>query len=135
VEAASKLEGVDKDRIVAVGASIGADGAVEGCSWLNEHHEGTCLGALALSPGSYLTVPFQESAQALLEEDPPRAVWCLYGRADAAARETCQAVPGANLIDHRRIKPHGFELFDPELSPTGFDVLLDFLNSTLGSTQ
>src|SRR5262245_17380011 len=43
------LPGVDKNRIVMIGASIGADAAVDACG------EG-CIGVISLSPGSFTGV-------------------------------------------------------------------------------
>ena len=33
---ATELEGINPTKIVTIGSSIGADGAVDGCAWLNE---------------------------------------------------------------------------------------------------
>ena len=59
---ASELEGVDPVKIAAIGSSIGADGAIDGCAFLNEQKPGSCQGALSLSPGSYLNLPYIEAA-------------------------------------------------------------------------
>jgi dienelactone hydrolase len=53
-DAASQLEGVDSHQVVAIGASIGADGAADSC-FLHNTQATTCVGALSLSPGNYLT--------------------------------------------------------------------------------
>jgi hypothetical protein len=135
MEIASMLEGVDKNRVVAVGASIGADGAVDGCQFMNETLPGTCLGAFALSPGSYLTMPYEEAAQALLNDDPPRTVWCLFTKWDDVALETCPDVSGANNIEYGYINLHGFELIMPGLVPSPLDLLLEFLESSFQEVQ
>ena len=58
METAKGLPGVDPKRLVVIGASIGADGAADSC-------DDGCLGALSLSPGSYLTVPYADAVDAL----------------------------------------------------------------------
>ncbi len=135
VDAASKLEGVDKNRVVAAGASIGADGAVDGCYWMNETLPGTCLGAFALSPGSYLTEPYDDAARELLKDDPPREVWCLYAKRDDAALETCPTVPDAKVIDYGLTDLHGMELITPEISPTVLEMLIEFLETCFQDVQ
>jgi hypothetical protein len=133
MDTASRLEGVDRDQVLAVGASIGADGAVDGCYWMNAAGEGTCLGAFALSPGSYLTVPYEEAAQQLLEDEPVRSVWCLFGQRDEGAERSCSTVPQAQVVGWKYNGGHGLELIDPELEPSALDYLLQFIHTTLRS--
>lgn len=131
MEAASQLEGVDRHRVLAVGASIGADGAVDGCAWMNREHPGDCLGAFALSPGSYLTVPYPEAARELLGGDSPAELWCLFAERDNAARETCQSVPDANVVNYGYTDLHGFELITQDLDPDVLVKLVQFLEDSL----
>jgi hypothetical protein len=125
---ARTLERVDPNRIVALGASIGADGAPDGCFWLNDQVENSCLGALSLSPGSYLTVPYADAVQALGEEAPPKPVNCFYDPADQEAARACQSAGG----DHYEAFEwtdggHGMNLLRPELEPNAMKLILDFL--------
>jgi len=131
---ASQLEGVDQNRVLAAGASIGADGAVNGCYWMNETQPGTCLGAFAISPGSYLTVAYEDAAHELLGDDPPRSLWCLFGKRDDAAQETCQSVPEATLVDYGFTPRHGMELITPELDAPVLSHLMRFVESSLQGT-
>jgi hypothetical protein len=134
---ATQLEGIDPKRIVAIGASIGADGAIDGCGWLNSQSLGSCLGALSLSPGDYLTVPYKDAVSALGAEQPlkPRRAWawCLYAEGDTASARACGAAAGDN---YRSIKyagdNHGMMLIQPNVQPGALDLILDFLKLTLG---
>jgi len=128
---ASELTGVDRSLIMTAGASIGADGAIIGCSWLNQSGLGECQGAFVLSPGSLLTVPFENAAGDLLQNEPPIPVYCLYGLRDDASVETCSAVPDAKLVDYGYIENHGFELLQPLQDPDPLFLMLEFINAAL----
>ena len=128
---AAGLTGVDSTRILTAGASIGADGAVNGCVWLNQSGLGECWGSFVLSPSSLLTVPFEDVVDDLLQSDPPRLVYCLYGLRDDASVETCRTVPDANLVDYGYIENHGFELLQPNQNPDPLILMLEFINTAL----
>ena len=129
---ASNLQGVDRERILTAGASIGADGAIYGCSWLNKQEQGAaCLGSFLLSPGSSLTIPFDIKAEELLNQDPPLPVYCLIGLRDDASVETCFDIPGLTLIDYGYIENHGFELLQPGVGTNPLGLLQDFINTAL----
>jgi dienelactone hydrolase len=123
------LEGVDVNKIASFGASIGADGAPDGCAWHNENFEIGCLGALSLSPGSYLTVPYNEVVDKLGAEMPPKPVWCFYAADDSASAQACQSATG----DHYRMvewtdgRWHGMELVDPARDPNALVLILEWL--------
>ncbi|MDZ7844534.1 MAG: hypothetical protein U5K99_07025 [Anaerolineales bacterium] len=119
ITAAANLPGVDGQQILAAGASIGADGAVDACVWLNNQgdEEARCRGAFALSPGSFLTVPYEQAAGDLLGDDPPAKLYCLYARRDDAAVETCQSVPGAEVIDYGYVAEHGMQSDSTGIGP------------------
>jgi dienelactone hydrolase len=127
--AARGLQAVDPSQIVSFGASIGADGAPDGCVWHNENFGGSCLGALSLSPGSWLTAPYNEVVDKLGAESPPKPVWCFYATNDSKAMETCQSVSG----DHYRMVEwqgggwHGMELIDPARDPNALSLILEWL--------
>lgn len=131
IATASELTGVDRSLIMTAGASIGADGAIIGCSWLNQSGLGKCQGAFVLSPGSLLTVPFENAAGDLLQNEPPIPVYCLYGLRDDASVETCSAVPDAKLVDYGYIENHGFELLQPLQDPDPLILMLEFINAAL----
>jgi dienelactone hydrolase len=121
---AAQLPGVDPERMVAVGASIGADGAADAC-------QAGCLGALSLSPGGYLDVPYAEAVDRLGEQ-PAKPAWCLAAEGDAPSAEACRAAAG----EHYRMEiypgqAHGVQLIAPEMDPGTLELLLDFLGLTL----
>jgi len=135
MDTASRLEGVDPDRVLAAGASIGADGAVDGCYWMNAAQEGTCLGAFALSPGSYLTVSYEDAAHELLKDQPARALWCLHTKRDKAALNSCRSVSGGEVVDFGPRDLHGLELINADLEPSALDHLIQFIESSLAIGQ
>jgi len=130
---AHELEGVDPKRIVAVGASIGSDGAADGCTWLNGQFPDACLGAFSLSPGDYLTVPYKDAVSALGAEQPPKPAWCLYSEGDSESVRACEAASGNN---YRSIKyagdNHGMYILQPDVKPSALQLMLDFLKLAFG---
>jgi hypothetical protein len=78
-----------------------------------------------------LTIPFEEAAGELLENDSPAALYCLYALRDDGAVETCTAVPEAVLVDYGYIENHGFELLQPDLNPDPLILLLEFIQEAL----
>lgn len=129
METAVELTGVDKSKIVTAGASIGADGAVYGCTSLNQKSLGGCRGSYALSPGSLLTIPFEKGANELIYSDPSRPLYCVYGLRDDAAVETCSAVPDARQVDYGYIENHGFELLQALQNPDPLLLLLELIDT------
>lgn len=139
LKTASELDGVDPKKIIAAGASIGADGAAHGCAWLNaQKGAGVCLGAFPLSPGGYLTLPFAAAALPLQNETPPKPVWCLYGEGDNESASACKSATGKT---YRAIafagKSHGMSLIDPTIKPKDATVntlqlMLDWIKTGLG---
>jgi hypothetical protein len=131
---ARELEGVEPNRIVAIGASIGSDGAVDGCDWLNQQFPNSCLGALSLSPGGYLTVRYQDAVSDLSAEQPPKPAWCLYAQGDGESKKACKDASGENYksVEYTGSN-HGMELIQPEVEPSALQLILDFLKLTVGS--
>ena len=128
---AAQLQGVDKDRIITAGASIGADGALYGCAWLNQAGFGSCKGSFSLSPASLLTLPYEELAHQLIEAEPPLHVYCLFGLRDDASVETCSDIDGLIPIDYGYIENHGFELIQQGQSNDPLILLNEFVNISL----
>jgi dienelactone hydrolase len=133
---AAKLPGIDPKRIVAAGASIGADGALDGCAWLNETSNGPggkCLGAFSFSPGSYLNLAYAETVRDLQIEQPAKPVWCLSAENDREASPACKSAKGEA---YRAISfpgnAHGMDLIDPKIEPNTLGLLLDWLKLSLG---
>jgi len=132
MQTALTLPDVDPTRIVAIGSSIGADGAADGCAWLNEQQAGACQGALSLSPGGHLGLSYPAVVRQLGQSQPPAAAWCL---ADEAEIGICDKAANAGNPAFRAIKitggGHGNYLLRPNLDPLPIQILLDFLVQTL----
>ncbi len=130
MQRATELEGVDPTRIVAIGSSVGADGAPDGCAWLNKEKPGSCRGALSLSPGDYLDIPYSDVVKELSESEPPVPVWCLAGPSEFKDCEVGEH-PGYqafNIPDGE----HGTMLLSPGLDPLPMQLILDFLMEATG---
>ncbi len=124
INTASALPGVDAQRIVLIGASIGADAAVDVCT------DG-CRGALSLSPGSFLGVPYTDVVAELALDNKP--AWCLAAADDKPSTQTCLEAGGNTYRNY--IYPgeaHGAELLVPGLDPDVGQVFLDFLKLAFG---
>ncbi len=119
---ATELEGAA--YLLAAGASIGADGAVDGCAWINQEKPNSCGGALALSPGSYLGVKFADAVDQLVAGEALKPVWCLASSGDADSISTCQSPDGANyrVYEYPGVN-HGMELLQPGLDPLPIELL------------
>jgi len=133
METAAALEGVDPGRMLTIGASIGSDGAPDGCYLHNEVYPHQCLGALSLSPGGYLTVPYADAVASLEGEEPPKPVWCFYATGDGASALACQSAEG----DHYQTfeyegRMHGMDLIDPNVEPDVLQLILDFVQMVYG---
>ncbi|NIM96397.1 MAG: hypothetical protein GTO18_22080 [Anaerolineales bacterium] len=126
-ETASELPGVDPHQMAAIGASIGADGAPDGCLLHNGGGE-TCLGAFSLSPGNYLTMIYADVIADLRSEEPPKPVWCLTAKEDVDSVETCLSASSdlyrTQIYDGDE---HGMMLVTPEFVPNPMDWIQDFL--------
>lgn len=83
---------VDPARIVLIGASIGADAAVDACL------EG-CVGAVSISPGDWLGIPYVDALRGLNQEVSP-AVLCMASEGDDPSPETCHAGEDVGLSDY-----------------------------------
>ena len=126
---AATLPGTNSHQVSAIGASIGADGAVDGCYIFNDAGEmGTCVGALSLSPGNYLTREFSYGQAVEMINLSGYPVWCLAAENDGESPRLCQAIPGSS--NQAFIFPgraHGMDLIDPDLIPSNPDVGLNGL--------
>lgn len=139
IKTASELDGVNPRQVLAAGASIGADGAVDACAWLNaQKGKGMCLGAMPFSPGNYLGVAYADAVKALQAEQPPKPVWCLAAEGDRESAPTCKSAAGAayRVIEYTG-NAHGMDLIVPNLKPKGIDantlqLMLDWLKVSLG---
>jgi len=130
---AASLEGVDPAAIVAIGSSIGADGAPDACAWLDKQGAGSCWGALSLSPAGYMGIPYAEAVRDLGQYLPPAAAWCL---ADENEIDRCNTAADSGNPAFRAIEipgsGHGTMLLRPGLDPLPMQLILDFLSETAG---
>jgi len=133
VEAAYNLEGIDPTRIVTLGASIGADGAADGCAYLNASNPGSCLGAFSLSPGDYLTLRYTDVMEELHAFEPAVITYCLYATGDTESATTCQSVAAnaAGEIIAYEGNFHGLMLVQPNLDHDSMALMIEFLNVTI----
>jgi len=131
MDAAANLQGANVNQIITAGASIGADGAIYGCSWLNIQEKGACRGTFLLSPGSTLTIPFDSIVGKLFNQEPPVPVYCLIGLRDDASVETCSDITGLTLVDYGYIENHGFELLQPGVGTNPLVLLQELINIAL----
>jgi len=118
------LPGVDPERIALIGASIGADAAVDTCV-------AGCLGGLSLSPGSYLDVSYPEVVAELGLDGKP--AWCLASELDSYSANTCRSASGDT---YRMVLfpegGHGEALLVPGMVPDVGQLVLDFLILAFG---
>jgi len=84
------MGGVDSERMVIIGASIGADAAVDECK------EG-CVGAVSLSPGSFLGVDYNTALAALGD----RPVLCVASKEDGPSAATCEGGKSVGLKNYQ----------------------------------
>jgi hypothetical protein len=102
---------------------------------LNETELGTCRGSFALSPASFLTLPFGDSARKLIHYKYRLPVYCLFGLRDDASVENCSDVLGLTVIDYGYIENHGMELFQPDVPPNPLTLLDEFLLAALSGGE
>ncbi|MBI4883838.1 MAG: hypothetical protein HY826_07260 [Actinobacteria bacterium] len=125
---AATLDGADPSRIAAIGSSIGADGAVDACFAVNEQTPGSCVGALSLSPGSFLDIPYVEAVENLGNNDPTVPAWCL---ASPDEIDFCTAAEGAGNSEFQTFEiiegRHGNGLMVPEADPSTMQTMIEFL--------
>jgi len=134
VEYAYELDGIDKDNIIMIGASIGSDGAADGCAFLNQIHPDACKGALSFSPGNYLTINYGEIVKELGSGSDPKPVWCLYAESDSESAAVCGNITEDNYTpypysaDAVFSNGHGMNLIAPNQDPDPLGLLLRFLD-------
>ena len=127
---AAGLEGVDTTRMAALGASIGADGAPDGCVLYNQEAGSGCVGAFSLSPGNYLGMDFA----AVVRDLASTPVWCLAGELDSGSAPVCDGASGERYrsVVYPGIDLHGMRLITPDLEPQPLILTQDFLELVFG---
>lgn len=135
------LPNVNPERIITMGASIGADASLDACLVLEgddiagyQENKG-CIGAFAFSPGSFLDVLYVEAANRLSQPPFDIAIACVAAELDGNTADLCgSAVPGryTSTIYAGRSE-HGIALLQPGLDPDIGQVVLDFLQEALNT--
>lgn len=126
LETARGLPGVDMERYLTVGASIGADAAVLAC-------QDGCRGALSLSPGGFLNIPYTEAIDQSRIQSKQAIFWCLAAEGDQTSAQACESVSGEDF--RKQIytgEAHGMALFDGDQEPAIGQLILDFINAGFG---
>jgi hypothetical protein len=126
--AAQDLRGVNPNQIVAIGASIGGDAAISSCAFLLDQDPQSCLGALSISPGSYLGESYPDLVSQLENSSPPRPAWCFYDE-DYPDSDVCKTTEGTlyNKEGWQGGSLHGMHLITETLDPLPLQRLADFL--------
>lgn len=129
-QTAAGFEGVDTTRMAALGASIGADGAPDGCLLYNQKTGSGCVGAFSLSPGNYLGMDFA----AVVKDLAPIPIWCLAAEGDAYSFSTCNSASGESYrpVIYIGTDLHGMMLITPDLEPQPMILIQDFLELVFG---
>ena len=130
---ARTLDEVNPNQVVSIGASIGGDGAIDGCAAVLEGDPSACLGALSLSPGSYLNISYSEMVTALEENDPPRPTWCLFDQNDPDSA-FCNGIEGDLFFSESWSDGnlHGMHLITSNLEPQPLERILEFIRLVTG---
>jgi len=121
---ASTLKGADPNMLLSAGASIGADGTVDGCYLFNQavaagEAEGLCLAALSLSPGNYLASEFTYMQAVAELSQAEHRVFCLAAEGDVQSADVC--VQSEAAFSTPFLYPgdaHGMSLVDPTMHPS-----------------
>jgi hypothetical protein len=137
---AKSLPNVDPARVITIGASIGADASVDVCLNLNgieiaeEQVDEDCIGALALSPGSFLEAPYVEVVTRLGAAPFDVNIRCIAAEMDGNAPDLCMAeIPGRHAgIVYTGRDEHGIALLAEGFDPDIGQVIHDFMLETLG---
>ena len=129
---AAGFEGVDAARMASIGASIGADGAPDGCLLYNQGAGSGCAGAFSLSPGGYLAMNYAT----VVNDLAPIPAWCLAGELDGESAPTCKSASGGNYRSeiYAGSEDHGMMLISPNLDPQPMWLIQDFLELVFGET-
>lgn len=120
VRFAATLDGADPARILALGGSIGADGALDGCVLFNrDPSEGAaCIGALSLSPGNYLGASFSYGDGAVELADAGHLANCLAAEGDRESGGVCGAIDHVDIgVFIYEGGDHAMFLIQPDLAP------------------
>ncbi len=116
MQAAQQLPCADQSRLVTIGSSVGADGAIYGCA-----QEEKCVGALAFSANGWLDIPYVDEVASMVERG--KQVWAVSGQGDL----------GVSHLDRPEWRDYYREIIFPgdehgdELYPLTGQLIQDFL--------
>jgi hypothetical protein len=90
LDKAATMPGVDASQIITIGTSIGADAALDACYLRAPRSSLRCVGVMTLSPGSYLDMPYESTAEKVAQLGIP--VTCFATLGDTPSAEACGAL-------------------------------------------
>jgi dienelactone hydrolase len=126
LEKAATMPGADASRIVTMGTSIGADGAVDACALSASRSDLRCVGVFSLSPGSYLDMEYTEAAQVMADLKIPNT--CLASKGDTRSADACKSFEGEGYVANLESGyEHGIEMINPDRPSNILEMLRDFL--------
>ena len=133
LQKAAELDGVDPDRIAAIGSSIGADAVVAACGLVNAQQPGSCKGALSLSPCNCLKISYRKTVEMMGETPGSPPVWCFADDIDKFKCELAADVgnPAFSIFEFPG-GGHGNYLLSSYVKPSAMQGLLDFLGKSIG---
>lgn len=137
---ARTLPNVDANRVITLGASIGADASVDACAAFDgddladvQENQG-CIGALPLSPGNYLGVSYAEVVTLLSEPPFDMRIHCVATEQDGESPQLCSLA-----ISDRHTgtvypgrSEHGMAMLAAGFDPDTGLLIRDFLLAVLG---
>jgi pimeloyl-ACP methyl ester carboxylesterase len=125
---AKTLAGANPDSIMTFGASIGADGGVDGCV-PNGVRDPACKAAIAASPGDYIGVPFADAVG--MAGDLPIA--CFAAEGDGESADACKAGEAVGAANYQSFifsgGWHGMQMFGLPDDPDLLTFVLDFFDA------
>jgi hypothetical protein len=128
LEKAASMPEVDASRVIPVGTSIGADGAVDGCISLDEGSLVNCLDSFSLSPGSYLEIPYDYAVETAIQAG--RNQNCFATEGDTPSASTCRSVEMEGFYASvEEGSEHGIEMINPDHEVNILEILRDYLVS------
>jgi hypothetical protein len=129
---AKTLEGADPNTIMTVGASIGADGALDGCI-LDGIKDPACHAVISLSPGGYIGQDYAE----MVSLSGDLAVACFATEGDVGSADACNAGAEAGAPNYQFTiytgNQHGMDMFGLGQDPDLLTFILDFLDAAVES--
>jgi dienelactone hydrolase len=133
LQKAAELEGVDPERITAIGSSIGADAVVAACALVNAQQPGSCKAALSLSPCNCLKLTYRKTVEMMSKTPGSPLVWCFADETDIIKCKLAEDVgnPAFSIFEFPG-GGHGNYLLRSIVEPSVMQGVLDFLDASIG---